>query len=154
MSLISNGALQGESKVLPYKQKTISKGEPKYAAWVSQHNVTYSELYDVDLKKRTASTNQPGGNVFGLGNDYIINGEHMINEVWEVVDPVQSENDVLLFEPRLTFSCPISTCILSLYHLSGTMFVALTTDKPFFTPANLSGINDYVAYGPDYFRAG
>lgn len=59
----------------PYKQKTISKGEPKYAAWVSQYNVTYSELYDVDLKKRTASTKQPGGNVFGLGNDYIVNGE-------------------------------------------------------------------------------
>lgn len=56
------------------------------------------------------------------------------------------------FEPRLT---SIPTLILSLsYFRSGTMFVALTTDKPFFTPANLSGINDYVAYGPDYFRAG
>ncbi len=46
----------------PYNQQTVEHngGVPKYAAYVSQFNVTYSPLYDVDLNARTAKAKQPG----------------------------------------------------------------------------------------------
>jgi hypothetical protein len=46
--------------------------EPKFAAWVSQLNVTYSPLMNVSLANRTAYTIQP--NVSTWEGDYMING--------------------------------------------------------------------------------
>ncbi|KAH8745480.1 protein rds1 [Diaporthe sp. PMI_573] len=46
--------------------------EPKYAAWVSQLNVTYSPLLDLCLQNRTARTIQP--NVSTWAGDPAING--------------------------------------------------------------------------------
>ncbi|EPQ26086.1 uncharacterized protein PFL1_06294 [Pseudozyma flocculosa PF-1] len=57
----------------PYKQKTVThtSGYPKYAAFVSQYNVTYSPLYDIDSDKRTAKARQPGGQVLSVGPEII-----------------------------------------------------------------------------------
>jgi hypothetical protein len=41
---------------------STSAGKPKYAAWISQLNTTYTELKHIDGRK--ASTTQPGGNIF------------------------------------------------------------------------------------------
>jgi hypothetical protein len=46
--------------------------EPKFAAWVSQLNVTYSALKDIDNENHTARTIQPGG--FTWKGDPAING--------------------------------------------------------------------------------
>lgn len=53
----------------PYHQKTTThtSGVPKFAAYVSQYNVTYSPLYDVDTNAGTAKAKQPGGTVFPQG---------------------------------------------------------------------------------------
>ncbi|GAK62271.1 stress response protein [Moesziomyces antarcticus] len=58
------GKIQG-----PYRQKTrtYTSGTPKFAAYVSQFNVSYTELYDVDMNARTAKARQPGGTVYPQG---------------------------------------------------------------------------------------
>ncbi|KAN0062280.1 hypothetical protein ACQY0O_005461 [Thecaphora frezii] len=56
----------------PYSQKTVTHaGEPRYAAFVSQYNVTYSPLYEVDGDRRTAKAQQPGGQVLSVGPEII-----------------------------------------------------------------------------------
>lgn len=47
---------------------------PQFAAWVSQLNITYTPLQDVDTNAYTASTIQPNGTVFGEGSAPIVNG--------------------------------------------------------------------------------
>ncbi|RPA73179.1 hypothetical protein BJ508DRAFT_419141 [Ascobolus immersus RN42] len=37
---------------------------PKFAAWISQLNVTYTPLENVDLKKKTAATRHPAGEIW------------------------------------------------------------------------------------------
>lgn len=60
----SPGKTQG-----PYNQKTKThtSGVPRFAAYVSQFNVTYASLYDVDTNARTAKARQPGGTVYAQG---------------------------------------------------------------------------------------
>ncbi|TRM66844.1 ferritin-like domain-containing protein [Schizophyllum amplum] len=59
-------------------------GEPKFAAWISQLNVTYTELADVNLTARTAMTVQPGGSIFNDTNPFgqdpfsVVNGTQFI----------------------------------------------------------------------------
>ncbi|KAL1689700.1 ferritin-like domain-containing protein [Schizophyllum commune] len=59
-------------------------GEPKFAAWISQLNVTYTELVDVNLTARTASTYQPGGSLYNDTNPFgqdpfgVVNGTQFI----------------------------------------------------------------------------
>ncbi|SPO20062.1 probable Rds1 protein [Ustilago trichophora] len=57
----------------PYKQKTKThtSGVPKFAAYVSQFNVTYAPLYDVDTNAGTAKARQPGGTVYPQGPSLI-----------------------------------------------------------------------------------
>ncbi|PWN49834.1 putative Rds1 protein [Violaceomyces palustris] len=64
----------------PYHQQTVTytAGVPRFAAFVSQYNVTYSPLYDVDLERRTAKAKQPDGHVFGLGSDLLLNGTQFV----------------------------------------------------------------------------
>lgn len=51
----------------------MTNGVPKFAAWVSQLNVTYTPLYDVNSSY--AATKQPNGRVITqTGNDFINNG--------------------------------------------------------------------------------
>jgi hypothetical protein len=66
----------------PYKQKTMAGphtfGEkPKYAAFISQLNLTYSPLYDVT--STSAKTKIPSGYVLPVGNKEIINGTMFIS---------------------------------------------------------------------------
>lgn len=96
----------------PYKQKTMAGphthgDKPRFAAFISQLNLTYSPLYDVT--STSAKVKVPGGNVLPVGGKGIING---------------------------------------------TMFVALTSQDPYLTPANLSLINSYTVAGPALFQAG
>jgi len=51
---------------------STSAGQPKFAAWVSQLNVTYSQLLNVSLDKQSAYTVQP--NVSTWAGDPAING--------------------------------------------------------------------------------
>ncbi|EST10013.1 hypothetical protein PSEUBRA_000414 [Kalmanozyma brasiliensis GHG001] len=57
----------------PYQQTTTThtSGVPKFAAYVSQFNVTYAPLYDVDMDARTAKARQPGGKVYPEGPSLI-----------------------------------------------------------------------------------
>lgn len=57
----------------PYQQKTKThtSGVPKFAAYVSQYNVTYAPLYDVDTNAGTAKARQPGGTVYPPGPSLI-----------------------------------------------------------------------------------
>lgn len=57
-----------------YKTFTFVDGPPKYAAWISQLNTTYTELHDVDADKNTAWAIQPNATVFANSNDTIVNG--------------------------------------------------------------------------------
>ena len=96
----------------PYNQKTMAGphthgDKPRYAAFISQLNLTYSPLYDVT--STSAKVKVPGGNVLPVGGKGIING---------------------------------------------TMFVSLTSQDPYLTPANLSLINSYTVAGPALFQAG
>jgi len=58
----------------PYNQVTSSKASagPKYAAWLSQYNVTYTPLQNVT--GRYAETIQPDGVVFNTTGPGIVNG--------------------------------------------------------------------------------
>ncbi|KAF8337434.1 ferritin-like domain-containing protein [Cantharellus anzutake] len=49
---------------LSYTTHSTAKGPPKWALWVSQLNVTYTPLHNINFASRTASTFQPGGIVF------------------------------------------------------------------------------------------
>ncbi|KAL5485073.1 RDS1 [Sanghuangporus weigelae] len=61
---------------------TNTTGSPRFAAWISQLNVTYTELADVSVGRGnetgTASTIQPGGTVFQGEDDPIVNGTMFI----------------------------------------------------------------------------
>lgn len=68
----------------PYHQTTMAGphtyGEkPKYAAFISQLNVTYSPLYDVTSSH--AKTKIPGGHVLQTGGKEIINGTMFVSLV-------------------------------------------------------------------------
>jgi hypothetical protein len=47
-------------------------GAPKFVAWISQLNVTYTELFDVN--GTTGKTIQPGGGIFGNNSTPTVNG--------------------------------------------------------------------------------
>jgi hypothetical protein len=55
---------------------TTNVKEPKFAAWLSQLNVTYTALQDINLENRTAYTIQP--NVSTWKNDPAVNGTMFI----------------------------------------------------------------------------
>ncbi|KAL5528296.1 hypothetical protein ACEPAF_7432 [Sanghuangporus sanghuang] len=61
---------------------TNTTGSPRFAAWISQLNVTYTELAEVRVGSGdgtgTASTIQPGGTVFQGKDDPIVNGTMFI----------------------------------------------------------------------------
>jgi hypothetical protein len=66
----------------PYGQKTMTGphtygNEPKYAAFFSQLNVTYSPLYDVT--NSSAKAKIPGGKVLQTGGKEIINGTMFVS---------------------------------------------------------------------------
>ncbi|TFK27483.1 Rds1 protein [Coprinopsis marcescibilis] len=49
-----------------------SAGPPKFVAWISQLNTTYTPLQDI--QGNSGSTSQPGGFVFGEGTAPVVNG--------------------------------------------------------------------------------
>ncbi|KAH9483520.1 Protein rds1 [Psilocybe cubensis] len=51
-------------------------GAPAYVAWISQLNVTYTELFNI--KGRSGQTIQPSGNVYGDNTAPIVNGTMFI----------------------------------------------------------------------------
>jgi hypothetical protein len=51
---------------------------PKYAGWVSQLNLTYTELYDINLENQTAKTKQPGGELYGNHTFPVLNGTQFV----------------------------------------------------------------------------
>ncbi|KAI0630097.1 Rds1 protein [Trametes polyzona] len=55
---------------------STSAGKPKYVAWISQLNTTYTDLTCTD--NNTGSTVQPGGNIFGDNTFPTINGTMFI----------------------------------------------------------------------------
>lgn len=57
-----------------YKTFTFVDGPPKYAAWISQLNTTYTELQDVNTDENTAWATQPNATVFPNSNNTIVNG--------------------------------------------------------------------------------
>ncbi|ODQ58012.1 hypothetical protein WICANDRAFT_34481 [Wickerhamomyces anomalus NRRL Y-366-8] len=57
-----------------YKTFTFVDGPPKYAAWISQLNTTYTELQDVNTDENTAWAIQPNATVFPNSNNTIVNG--------------------------------------------------------------------------------
>lgn len=60
----------------PYNQVTSSNatGPPAYAAWLSQYNVTYTPLENLNVNGRYAETIQPNGTVFPDTGPSIVNG--------------------------------------------------------------------------------
>lgn len=74
-----------------YKTATLSNGVPKFAAWVSQLNTTYTNLTDVNTDNRTAWTIQPDTTVFPNLNNTIVNGTVFVALVDEAV-PITSFN--------------------------------------------------------------
>jgi hypothetical protein len=61
-----------------YKTSTVA-GEPKYAAFISQLNVTYVPLHNINSTSKTAAVYQPDGNVF-IG-DPQVNGTMFVSLV-------------------------------------------------------------------------
>jgi len=62
-------------KVVGYDNKyktATTAGKPKYAAWISQLNTTYTALSNISGE--TATTTQPGGRIFGDDTAPLING--------------------------------------------------------------------------------
>ncbi|KAF5326773.1 hypothetical protein D9619_004478 [Psilocybe cf. subviscida] len=55
---------------------STSAGDPKYVAWISQLNTTFTEL--VDINGQSGRTYQPGGTVFGDNTAPIVNGTMFI----------------------------------------------------------------------------
>jgi len=51
---------------------TTSAGQPQFAAWISQLNVTYTPLENVN--NNSASTTQPGSEIYGNGTVPTVNG--------------------------------------------------------------------------------
>ncbi|KJA16414.1 hypothetical protein HYPSUDRAFT_147726 [Hypholoma sublateritium FD-334 SS-4] len=47
-------------------------GDPKFVAWISQLNTTFTEL--MDINNQSGKTYQPGGTVFGGNSSPIVNG--------------------------------------------------------------------------------
>ncbi|SCV68247.1 BQ2448_368 [Microbotryum intermedium] len=77
---------EAPGKVTGYDGKyrtATTAGPPKFAAFVSQLNVTYTDLVAVDLAKRTAATKQPGALVFPGSGD--LPGNPQVNETVFVV---------------------------------------------------------------------
>jgi hypothetical protein len=64
----------------PYGQHTatgtLASGPAKYAAFINQYNVSYAVL--TASGDYSGFVSQPGGQVFGLGNDFIVNGTMFI----------------------------------------------------------------------------
>ncbi|KAF9552296.1 Rds1 protein [Agrocybe pediades] len=66
-------------KIVSYNNSyitTTTAGPPKYVAWISQLNTTYTELLDID--GQSGMTYQPFGRVFGDNTAPIVNGTMFI----------------------------------------------------------------------------
>lgn len=72
-TVISNNSSEDTESPL-YKTFTFVNGPPKYAAWISQLNTTYTELHNVNTSDNTAYTIQPNTTVFPNSNNTIVNG--------------------------------------------------------------------------------
>ncbi|KZT18908.1 hypothetical protein NEOLEDRAFT_1079085 [Neolentinus lepideus HHB14362 ss-1] len=59
-----------------YITKSMATGPPKFAAWIAQLNVTYTELYNVS--GNSAYTIQPTGGVFGPNSATVVNGTQFV----------------------------------------------------------------------------
>lgn len=76
-STVISNSTSGETDIAGeqlYKTFTFVDGPPKYAAWISQLNTTYTELHDVDTELNTAWATQPNATVFPNSNNTIVNG--------------------------------------------------------------------------------
>ncbi|EPQ50672.1 hypothetical protein GLOTRDRAFT_50260, partial [Gloeophyllum trabeum ATCC 11539] len=58
-----------------YTTRTLA-GAPKYAAWIAQLNVTYTELYNIS--GNSAYTIQPNGTLYGPGTASVLNGTQFV----------------------------------------------------------------------------
>jgi hypothetical protein len=97
---------------------------PKYVAWVSQLNVTYTPL-------RVMNGNSTGSsNSTGSGNSTSQSGGRGYT--------TQPGLETYQGDPAI----------------NGTLFIAITDDNPFLTPFNLSLINPHVVAGPAIYQAG
>ena len=57
-----------------YETQTYATGEPKYVAWISQLNTTYTPLTVNNGSNNTGYTIQPFASVFGAGTTPLLNG--------------------------------------------------------------------------------
>ncbi|KAI5288471.1 hypothetical protein KEM54_005192 [Ascosphaera aggregata] len=114
-----------------YVTSTTAKS-PAYVAWVSQLNITYTKLEQVNQV--------PGhnGTVNGIANFAgVSNGSGSPGVAYSGVTH-QPESAAYLGDPAV----------------NGTMFLAITDSDPFLTPYNLSLINPHVLAGPALYQAG
>ncbi|GAO51294.1 hypothetical protein SAICODRAFT_158097 [Saitoella complicata NRRL Y-17804] len=72
---------------------------PRFAAWVSQLNTTYTPLYDVNMTSLTARTRQPGGYVFPNTTDAIVNGSVFV--VLTDSDPYVTPHNLTMIDPHV-----------------------------------------------------
>ncbi|KDE08472.1 hypothetical protein MVLG_01254 [Microbotryum lychnidis-dioicae p1A1 Lamole] len=97
---------EAPGKVTGYDDKyrtATTAGPPKFAAFVSQLNVTYTDLVDIDLAKRTAATKQPCALVFPGANGRP--GNSQVNETVFVVltdsKPFLTPGNITLINPHV-----------------------------------------------------
>ncbi len=77
---------------------TTNVAEPKFAAWLSQLNVTYTPLLNVRLEDRTAYTIQP--DVSTWEHDPAVNSTMLI--ALTDVDPFVTPFNVTMINPHVT----------------------------------------------------
>ncbi|SCZ90054.1 BZ3500_MvSof-1268-A1-R1_Chr1-3g01747 [Microbotryum saponariae] len=121
---------EAPGKVTGYDDKyrtATTAGPPKFAAFVSQLNVTYTDLVDIDLAKRTAATKQPGALEFPGANGRP--GNSQVNETVFVVltdsKPFLTPGNITLINPHVVAGPALfSGQTLSLPNLLDSRFVS------------------------------
>lgn len=88
-----------------YTTDTVTKNPPKFAAWVSQLNVTYTPLYDINYDCNTGKARQPKVNVFPGLNDPVVNGTMFValvdQDVYLTPGNISLINDHIVAGPAL-----------------------------------------------------
>ncbi|KAA8908946.1 ferritin-like domain-containing protein [Sphaerosporella brunnea] len=117
-------------------------GDPLFAAWISQLNVTYTPLYNVSY----------GGGVAG-------NGRTPYRDAFDDLEDGQLGFQLAGGPPGLNGTAMARQPDATLYDVNnplnnGTIFVALTDTDLYVTPYNISAILPHVRAGPAIYQAG
>lgn len=120
-------------------------GAPRYVAWVTQLNITYSPLYVTS------------GNETILQNSSIpappakrdIETHALLKRAAAVAGATTNQTVFTgaTFQPNVSTYAGDPAA-------NGTMFIAITDDNPYLTPFNISMINPHVVAGPAMYQAG